>query len=349
VWNPSAKYSFGEEIDAHGDGLCVSLPPIERQCHDGDTITTPECSSLPIDESCITPIIEHSLIVTYEQSQLTQLSEVIDAQVADMSKDTTSTATTTTTTAINNNSSPVIVSLDHFTVSPKKQRFLLACEDSRPATIGPCGPVNPSCDRSDRSIATKVDDSVSRRVAVELVDVTINQSDPHINRGAEIPGGTYKDQHHRWEVSYVGGWKRGRGKRKRMIREVPGSSSNSSPNESHSVDHSEEMQQTMRTMSCRRQHGNNISSTHHDDDSMQSSQLNAIINHTPTPLLHDNTNKSISKSPQVIHMSSIVETASIFTALVRKQLRCLAFCKVRKLVELVLSYSQRNLELLGTQ
>jgi len=41
--------------------------------------------------------------------------------------------------------------------------------------------------------------------------------------------------------------------------------------------------------------------------------------------------------------SAIVETAMLFTALIKQRIRTLAFCKVRKLVEMVLRYSLQDL------
>ena len=332
--------------------------------HDVDATTTPECSSQPpiiSENTCIItpPVIDHSLIPLCKQ--LLPSVNYLQVPVADMTSTNTIVTTNTTnsnsssTTSIMNNSSSSSSSnsnsnkrppsldafVDHTFVimSPKKQRFLSACEDSRPSTIGACGPVNPTYNRTAcRTMAAIVDDSPRAYVECDAdadADATIKHSkDPLLSR-VEAPSIDHK---HRWEVSYVGGWKRGRKKL--------GASSNS-PNDSYMVDGGEVEMNTTRNMyngrpQQRNNNNNNLSTHHHDNhDHHDGSGIQSSLN-------NNTSSSSLDASNSVIHMSSIVETASIFTALVRKQLRCLAFCKVRKLVELVLSYSQRNLELLGT-
>lgn len=70
-------------------------------------------------------------------------------------------------------------------------------------------------------------------------------------------------------------------------------------------------------------------------------------NNNNSSILHSHPTCDIKPAPvttELSRASSICDTANLFTAIIKKQLRCIAFCKVRKLVELVLSYTINNLE-----
>jgi len=176
------------------------------------------------------------------------------------------------------------------TLSPKKQRFMQACADSRPATIGPA-----------RNL--------------RIADPSF-QAQP---RSSTSSSGDLQSANPAYEVKYVGGWKRGR-----SVGKYEASSASLIDGD----DGDEEFVVKERD-----------DATSSAGDGQGEGERN----------LASNAEGSIGAGipPQIRRVSSIWETANIFTALVKRRLRTLAFCKVRKLVELVLSYSLRNLETSG--
>lgn len=187
------------------------------------------------------------------------------------------------------------------TLSPKKRRFMQACADSRPATLG-----------ATRSL--RVADPFFDPRSVPANDVAAaadgNAFDDVVS-GADL---AHRASNPEYEVKYVGGWKRGR---KSL------SHASKSPRTGDSDDDDDD--------------GDNIT--------VKAAEAGEIEEECdPSGAAH------MTKSevpPKIRRASSIWETASIFTALVKKHLRTLAFCKARKLVELVLNYSLRNLETSG--
>lgn len=174
-------------------------------------------------------------------------------------------------------------------LSPKKQKFLRGCEDSRPATMGPARD-------------TRIDDPALRHK-------------PPVQRkeAADAPS-SWPTSNREYEVKYVGGWKRGRSA---VDLHKQGSSS----------------------------------TTSNDEVEEASGLLDAEVGAPPISEYPFGASSAVNNTsilaPQVRRLSSIFETSNIFCALVKKYLRTLAFCKVRKLVELVLGYSLRNLETSG--
>ena len=161
--------------------------------------------------------------------------------------------------------------------SPKKRRFLEACAEARPATMG-----------ASRSL--QVADPQLQHHAL-LADAH-QRVTALANHASSLPANPA------YEVKYARGWKRGRRTEDSSAsRSVPASQKEAEP-----------------TTDCNK------------------------------------CNKTPSTTAAVIvprRTSTIWETSVLFALLMRKHLRTLAFCRTRKLVELVLSYTLRDLEASG--
>lgn len=191
------------------------------------------------------------------------------------------------------------------TLSPKKRRFMQACADTRPATLG-----------ATRSL--KIADPFFDPGAVASKTATVPASFDRDISSADLVG---RGSNPEYEVKYVGGWKRGR---KSASSRASGSSHDGDDAEADTAAEGDEQ---------------------NSDDEVDEAAPTFTSAECITPHASIMTKNEV--PPKIRRASSIWETASIFTALVKKHLRTLAFCKARKLVELVLNYSLRNLETSG--
>jgi len=191
------------------------------------------------------------------------------------------------------------------TLSPKKRRFMQACADTRPATLG-----------ATRNL--RIADPFFDPRAVASQTATVPASLDYDISSAHLVG---RDSNPEYEVKYVGGWKRGR---KSAASKASGSSHDGDDAETDTAAEGEEQE---------------------FDDEIDDAALTSALEECITPHASIMTKSEVPL--KIRRASSIWETASIFTALVKKHLRTLAFCKARKLVELVLNYSLRNLETSG--
>jgi DEAD/DEAH box helicase domain-containing protein len=194
-------------------------------------------------------------------------------------------------------------------VSPKKARFLQACAETRPATMG-------------QSRNLRIEDPVLSATSDRTAQVLAERG------GVQSSLGEHRTLALRtnpaYEVRYVGGWKRGR---------PSGASSRSTDTASEP----EESNYLNKRLMCSTADGTG-------DD------LGNTLTEKSTGVVKAEASDSTSgEEMDVKRTSAIWETSCLFSALVRRRLRTLAFCRTRKLVELVLGYSLRNLEVSGAE
>jgi DEAD/DEAH box helicase domain-containing protein len=189
-------------------------------------------------------------------------------------------------------------------VSPKKARFLQACAETRPATMG-------------QSRNLRIGDPLLSARGPRAADALVSsEGESAEHRAPVLPTNPA------YEVRYVGGWKRGR----------PNGASNTSTDQIAVEAAGEEEENGALDDAFLLNAGT---------DPEESDFAGIIGGATPV--------KAEAGEVEVQRTSAIWETSCLFSALVRRRLRTLAFCRTRKLVELVLGYSLRNLEVSGTE
>lgn len=196
-------------------------------------------------------------------------------------------------------------SMQMLMLSPKKQRFLRACEETRPATMGLARDTRIDDPALQLQLRTALPPAAFMSIHFERK----TDAGWSVAAAEPVPTPTVLAASNReYEVRYVGGWKRGRS---------VAQASSTAPSSIGSTDL--------------------FAESGEEDFARASSYFPAESERSDGPIA----------VPQVRRLSSIFETSNIFCTLVKKHLRTLAFCKVRKLVELVLGYSLRNLETSG--